>query len=119
VGSRSQSFDGGKSRHAERSASNNAEQCRVIEELDKDFHKMQLVQGGKCKACQGRSRTMNLKTQQPLIGTIFTNADPRYAGKLDDKQGGYTIVTMKKVREAMHYFQCRVGGRVNIAVAHI
>jgi len=31
---------------------------------------------------------------------IFTNADPRYAGRLDDKQGGDTIVTMERVREA-------------------
>ena len=34
----------------------------------------------------------NLKLQQPLIGMIFTNADPRYVGILDDKQGGDTIV---------------------------
>ena len=25
----------------------------------------------------------------------FTNADPGYAGRLDDKQGGDTIVTME------------------------
>jgi len=31
----------------------------------------------------------------------FTNADPRYAGRLDDKQGGDTIVTMERVREAI------------------
>jgi len=31
---------------------------------------------------------------------IFTDADPRYAGRLDDKQGGDTIVTMERVREA-------------------
>jgi len=32
---------------------------------------------------------MNLKLQKPLIGMIFkgTNADLRYAGRLDDKQG--------------------------------
>ena len=28
-------------------------------------------------------RTTNLKPKQPLIGMIFTNADPRYAGSLD------------------------------------
>jgi len=38
-----------------------------------------------------------------LIGMIFTNADPRYAGRLDDKQGGDTIVTMKRVREAIAF----------------
>ena len=32
---------------------------------------------------------------------FFTNADPRYAGRLDDKQGGDTIVKMERVREAI------------------
>ena len=31
---------------------------------------------------------------------IFTNADSRYAGRLDDKQGDNTIVTMERVLEA-------------------
>jgi len=34
---------------------------------------------------------------------IFTNADPRYAGRLDDKQGGDTIVTMERVGEAIAF----------------
>ena len=34
---------------------------------------------------------------------IFTYADPRYAGRLDDKQGGDTIVTMERVREAIAF----------------
>ena len=34
---------------------------------------------------------------------IFTNADLRYAGRLDDKQGGDTIVTMEGVREAIAF----------------
>jgi len=34
---------------------------------------------------------------------ILTNADPRYAGRLDDKQGGDTIVTMERVREAIAF----------------
>jgi len=34
---------------------------------------------------------------------IFTNADPRYVGRLDDKQGGDTIVTMERVREAIAF----------------
>ena len=38
-----------------------------------------------------------------IISLIFTNADPRYAGRLDDKQGGDTIVTMKRVREAITF----------------
>jgi len=38
-----------------------------------------------------------------LIGIIFTNADPRYADRLDDKQGGDTIVTIERVREAIAF----------------
>ena len=37
---------------------------------------------------------------------IFTNADPRYAGRFDDKQGGDTIqfsVTMERVREEIAF----------------
>ena len=63
-------------------------------EFGKDFHKMQMGRGGECLACKGGSRTMNQNPQQPLIGMIFTNADQRYAGRFDDKQGGDTIVTM-------------------------
>ena len=47
-------------------------------------------------ACKGGSRTTNQDPQQPLIVMIFTDADPRYAGRLDNKQGGDTIVTMEK-----------------------
>ena len=48
---------------------------------------------------------MNLKPQQPLTSMIFTNADPRYAGRLDDKQGGDTIMTMERVTEAITFNQ--------------
>jgi len=34
---------------------------------------------------------------------IFTSVDPRYAGRLDDKQGSDTIVTMERVREAIAF----------------
>ena len=34
---------------------------------------------------------------------IFTNTGPRYAGRLHDKQGGDTIVTMERVREAITF----------------
>jgi len=34
---------------------------------------------------------------------ILINADPRYAGRLDDKQGSDTIVTMERVREAIAF----------------
>jgi len=64
---------------------------------------MQLGRDGRCLACKGGIRTTNLKPQQPLIGMIFTNANPRYAGRLDDKQGGDTIVTMERVREAIAF----------------
>jgi len=45
----------------------------------------------------------NLRPQQPQIGMIFTNADPGYAGRLDDKQGSNTIVTIERVREAITF----------------
>ena len=34
---------------------------------------------------------------------LFTNADPRYAGRFDDKQGADTIVTMERVKEAIAF----------------
>jgi len=34
---------------------------------------------------------------------IFTNADPRYAGRSDDKQGIDTIVTMERERKAIAF----------------
>jgi len=36
-----------------------------------------------------------------LDGIVFTNADPRYAGKLDGLQGGDTTVLMQQIREVM------------------
>jgi len=32
---------------------------------------------------------------------VFTNADPRYAGKLDDPQGGDVTMLMQQVREVI------------------
>jgi len=43
---------------------------------------------------------MRTKGKRPE-GIIFTNADPRYAGKLDDVQGGDTTMLMQQVREVM------------------
>jgi len=77
--------------------------CRIVKDFGTDFHKMQLGRGGKCLACKGGSRTTNQNPQQPLIGMIFTNADPTYAGRLDNKQGGDTIVTMERVKEAIAF----------------
>jgi len=76
--------------------------CGVVKEYGKDFHEMQLGRVGECLACKGGSRTTNLKPQLPLIGTIFTNADPMYADRLKDKQGDYTIVSIEGVREAIY-----------------
>jgi len=36
-----------------------------------------------------------------LDGIVFTSADIRYAGKLDDPQGGDTTMLMQQVREVM------------------
>jgi len=77
--------------------------CGIVKEYGKDFHKMQLGRGGECLSCKGGSRTTNENPQQPLIGMILNNADPRYAGRLDDTQGGDTIVTMERVREAITF----------------
>jgi len=79
------------------------EQCGVVKEFGKDFHKMQLGRGGKCLAYKGGSRTTSQTPHQPLIGMIFTNANPRYAGRLNDKQGGDTIMTMERVTEAIAF----------------
>ena len=34
---------------------------------------------------------------------IFTDADPKYAGRFDDEQGGDAIVTMQRVRKAIAF----------------
>jgi len=44
---------------------------------------------------------MNLIPQQPLIGMIFTNTGPRYAGRLDNRQIVDTIVTIETVKGAI------------------
>ena len=71
--------------------------CGIVKEYGKNFHKI----GGECLTCEGGSRTTNQNPQQPLIVMIFTNADLRYASRLDDKQGDDTIVTMERVREQL------------------
>ena len=43
---------------------------------------------------------MKTKGKRP-DGIVFTNADPRYAGKLDDPQGGDTTMLMQQVRRVM------------------
>jgi len=43
---------------------------------------------------------MKIKGKRP-DGIVFTNADPRYAGKLDYPQGGDATMLMQQVREVM------------------
>ena len=43
---------------------------------------------------------MKTKGKRPE-GIVFTNADPRYAGKLDDPQGFDATMLMQQVREVM------------------
>ena len=43
---------------------------------------------------------MKTKGKRPE-GIVFTNADPRYAGKLDDPHGGDATMLMQQVREVM------------------
>jgi len=40
-------------------------------------------------------------TGKRLNSKVFTNANPRYAGKLDDPQGGDRTMLMQQVREVM------------------
>jgi len=42
------------------------------------------------QSVQRREANDESRTTALLIGMIFTNADPRYSGRLDDKQGGDT-----------------------------
>jgi len=43
---------------------------------------------------------MKTKGNRPE-GIVFTNANPQYAGKVDDPQGGDTTMLMQQVREVM------------------
>jgi len=43
---------------------------------------------------------MKTKSKRP-DGIVFTNADPRYAGRLDHPQGGDVTLLMQQVREVM------------------
>jgi len=48
----------------------------------------------------GCEKQMKTKGER-LDGMVFTNADPRYAGKLADPQGGDNTMLMQQVREVM------------------
>jgi len=43
---------------------------------------------------------MQIKGER-LDGIVFTNANPRYAGKIDDPQGGDKTMLMQQVREVI------------------
>ena len=41
--------------------------------------------------------------EEPLSRILFTNADPKYAERLDDKQGVDTVPTMQRVKEVIAF----------------
>jgi len=57
------------------------------------------LKSSQCHGC-GKQRKTKGTTRRPE-GIFFTNADPQYAGKLDDPQGGDTTMLMQQVREVM------------------
>jgi len=50
--------------------------------------------------CYGFGKPIQTKGKN-LDGLVFTNTDPRYAGKLDDLQGGDTTILMQLVTEVI------------------
>ena len=54
----------------------------------------------KSSMCHGCGKQMKSKGKRP-DGIVFNNADPRYAGKLDDPQGGDATMLMQQVKEVM------------------
>jgi len=48
----------------------------------------------------GCGKQLKTKGKRPE-GIVFTNADPRYAGKLDDPQGGDATMLMQQVTEVI------------------
>ena len=54
----------------------------------------------KSRKCHGCVKQMKTKGKRP-DGIVLTNADPRYAGKLDDPQGGDATMLMQQVRKVM------------------
>jgi len=53
-----------------------------------------------------------------LDGIVFTNADPRYAGKLDDLQGDDTTMLRQQVREVKKS-QSRDERRIKLDLANV
>ena len=61
---------------------------------------------------------MKTKGKRPE-GIVFTNADPRYAGKLDDPQRGDTTMLMQQVREVMTVNHARDERRIKLDLANV
>jgi len=50
-----------------------------------------------CCGCEKQIKTKGKR----LDSIVFTNADPRYAGKLNDPQGGDQTMLVQQVKEVM------------------
>ena len=61
---------------------------------------------------------MKTKGKRPE-GIVFTHADPRYAGKLDDPQRGDTTMLMQQVREVMTVNHARDERRIKLDLANV
>jgi len=53
--------------------------------------------------CHGCRKQIKIKGKRPE-SIVFNNADPRYAGKLDDPQRGDTAMLMQQVEEGPEGF---------------
>ena len=67
--------------------------CNFVENPD--------LRSSKCHRCKRQIKTTGTR----LDGIVFTNVDPRYAGKLDDPQGGDTTMLMQQVKEVIMFNQ--------------
>ena len=80
------------------------EKCEETKKLSKQFfHEDQWGQRGKCKWCKGgklKEGESEKKWEKPPGGVLFTKADSRYVGRLNDKQGGDIIVPIERVKES-------------------
>ena len=80
--------------------------CGETKEL-LEFSTDQKVIGGWCTRCQckgtRKKAQLDRRNQKIPLGMRFTNADPRYAGRDDNKQGSDTIMTMERVREMISH----------------
>jgi len=62
------------------------------------------IQVSEVASVTGCEKQMKTKGKR-LDSIVFTNADPRYAGKLNDPQGGDTTMLLQQVREVMTFNQ--------------